>query len=170
MFGQSFALLFGQNLRPQPEHKQELVVSFKKGFDKDISPATISSWIKQTVILCYELSDQRASTLPQVKAHYVRVSLLPRPSNQESPWENHVNLPLEVIHHLHTTLSEGCGLGPPQKKSPPPIRKTNKKTQQNIVTCFFREVYFLGLNSSLFSPTSEQVCTKRGDNISDDRP
>ena len=25
---------------------------------KDISPATISSWIKQTVILCYELSDQ----------------------------------------------------------------------------------------------------------------
>ena len=39
--------------------------SFKKGFDKDISPATISSWIKQTVILCYELSDQ-------VKAHDVR--------------------------------------------------------------------------------------------------
>ena len=29
-------------------------VPFKKGFDKDISPATISSWIKQTVILCYE--------------------------------------------------------------------------------------------------------------------
>ena len=25
-----------------------------------ISPATMSSWIKQTVILCYELSDQRA--------------------------------------------------------------------------------------------------------------
>ena len=32
-----------------------------KGFDKDISPATISSWIKQTVILCYELSDQEGS-------------------------------------------------------------------------------------------------------------
>ena len=43
---------------------EELVfVSFKKGFDKDISPATISSWIKQTVILCYELSDQEAHTL-----------------------------------------------------------------------------------------------------------
>ena len=40
----------------------------KKGFDKDISPATISSWIKQTVILCYELSDQEALTLHQVKA------------------------------------------------------------------------------------------------------
>ena len=39
---------------------------------KDISPATISSWIKQTVILCYELSDQQAHTLHQVKAHDVR--------------------------------------------------------------------------------------------------
>ena len=47
-------------------------VSFKKGFDKDISPATISSWIKQTVILCYELSDHHAHTLHQVKAHDVR--------------------------------------------------------------------------------------------------
>ena len=54
-------------------HKKELVfVSFKKGFDKDISSATISSWIKQTVILCYELSDQKALTLHQVKAHDVR--------------------------------------------------------------------------------------------------
>ena len=42
------------------------------GFDKDISPATISSWIKQTVILCYELSDHQAHTLHQVKAHDVR--------------------------------------------------------------------------------------------------
>ena len=51
----------------------ELVfVSFKKGFDKDISPATISSWIKQTVILCYDLSDQEALTLHQDKAHDVR--------------------------------------------------------------------------------------------------
>ena len=45
--------------------------SFKKCFDKDISPATIS-WIKQTVILCYELADQEAHTLHQVKAHGVR--------------------------------------------------------------------------------------------------
>ena len=52
---------------------EELVfVSFKKGFDKDISAATISSWIKQTVILCYELSDQVALILHQVTAHDVR--------------------------------------------------------------------------------------------------
>ena len=54
------------------QDKQLVFVSFKKGFDKDISPATISSWIKQTVILCYELSDHQAHTLHQVKAHDVR--------------------------------------------------------------------------------------------------
>ena len=63
------ALLLGQDLR---QNKELVFVSFKKGFDKDISPATVSSWIKQTVILCYELSDQQALTLHQVKAHDVR--------------------------------------------------------------------------------------------------
>ena len=31
------------------QSKELVFVSFKKGFDKDISPATVSSWIKQTV-------------------------------------------------------------------------------------------------------------------------
>ena len=54
------------------QNKELVFVSFKKGIDKDISPATISSWIKQTVILCYELSDHDSHTLHQVKAHDVR--------------------------------------------------------------------------------------------------
>ena len=54
------------------QNKELVFVSFKKGFDKDISPTTISSWIKQTVILCFGLSDQEALTLHQVKAHDVR--------------------------------------------------------------------------------------------------
>ena len=54
------------------QNKELVFISFKKGFDKVISPATISSWIKQTVILCYELSDPQAHTLHQVKAHDVR--------------------------------------------------------------------------------------------------
>ena len=58
-----------QHLR---QGKELVFVSIKKGFTKDISPATISSWIKQTVILCYELSDQESLTLHQVKAHDVR--------------------------------------------------------------------------------------------------
>ena len=56
---------------PQAEQGTSLCL-LKKVFDKEISPATISSWIKQTVILCYELSDQEALTLNQVKAHDVR--------------------------------------------------------------------------------------------------
>ena len=58
------------------QNKGLVVVSFKKGFNKDISPATIFSWIKQTVILCYELSDQE---------------LLPRPSQIRSDchWKSH---------------------------------------------------------------------------------
>ena len=39
----------------------------------DQTPGTISSWIKQTVILCYELSDQESQSPHQVKAHDVRV-------------------------------------------------------------------------------------------------
>ena len=50
------------------QNKELVFVSFKKAFDKDISPATISSWIKQTVML----SDQEAHTLHQIKAHDVR--------------------------------------------------------------------------------------------------
>ena len=51
--------------------KQVVFVSFKKNFNKDIVPAMISSWIKQT-ILCYQLSNEDAQQLHQVKAHDVR--------------------------------------------------------------------------------------------------
>ena len=76
------------------QNKEVVFVSFKKGFDKDISPASISSWIKQTVILCCELSDQEAHSLDKVKAHDVRAfAALPVGSLLSS---NLVSLPLEV--------------------------------------------------------------------------
>ena len=52
--------------------KELVFVSFRKSFQKDIVPATISSWIKQTVLLCYQLSDEDTQNLLQVKAHDVR--------------------------------------------------------------------------------------------------
>ena len=52
--------------------KELVFVSFKTGFQKDIVPATISSWVKQTVLLCYQLSDQKAQDVHQVRAHDVR--------------------------------------------------------------------------------------------------
>ena len=51
--------------------KDLVFVSFRKSFQKDIVPATVSSWIKQTV-LCYQLSDHEAQTIHQVRAHDVR--------------------------------------------------------------------------------------------------
>ena len=48
--------------------KDLVFVSFRKSFQKDIVPSTISSWIKQTVILCYQLSDEEAQNLHQMRA------------------------------------------------------------------------------------------------------
>ena len=52
--------------------KELVFVSFRKSFRKDIVPATVSSWIKQTIVLCYQLSDEQAQNLHQVRAHHVR--------------------------------------------------------------------------------------------------
>ena len=46
-----------------------LFISFKKGYTSDIRPATLSSWLKQTILLCYKQTDQQTLDLVQVKAH-----------------------------------------------------------------------------------------------------
>ena len=52
--------------------KELVFISFRKSFTKDIVPATVSSWIKQTIGLCYQLSDEQSQNLHQVRAHDVR--------------------------------------------------------------------------------------------------
>ena len=54
-----------------------LFISFKKGHTLDIRPATLSSWLKQTILLCYKQADQQALDLVQVKAHDIRAFLRP---------------------------------------------------------------------------------------------
>ena len=49
-----------------------LFISFKKGHTSVIRPATLSSWLKQTILLCYKQADQQASDLVQFKAHDIR--------------------------------------------------------------------------------------------------
>ena len=49
-----------------------LFISFKKGHTSDIRPATLSSWLKQTILFCYKQADQQALDLVQVKAHDIR--------------------------------------------------------------------------------------------------
>ena len=47
-------------------------ISFKKGHTSDIRPATLCSWLKQTILLCYKQVDQQALDLVQVKVHDIR--------------------------------------------------------------------------------------------------
>ena len=54
------------------EGKHLLFISFKSGFSGDIQRSTISSWIKQTVMLAYQGSDLETQSLSRVKAHDVR--------------------------------------------------------------------------------------------------
>ena len=54
------------------KNKNLLFVAIKGGFTKDISRATISSWLKQTILLAFEESDAETQQLCQVKAHDVR--------------------------------------------------------------------------------------------------
>ena len=49
-----------------------LFISFKKGHTSDIRPATLSSWLNQTILLCYKQADQQALDLVRVKAHDIR--------------------------------------------------------------------------------------------------
>ena len=51
--------------------KNLLFISFKEGFDKDIMRSTISSWIKQTVLLAYQSSKADSQDL-HIKAHDIR--------------------------------------------------------------------------------------------------
>ena len=78
------------------QNKELLFVSFKKGFSKEISRATLSSWIKQTVIPCYQLSDQKSLDLHQVKAHDVRAFAASIAFHGGSFRPNPVGLSLEV--------------------------------------------------------------------------
>ena len=51
--------------------KNLLFISFKEGFDRDIMRSTISSWIKQTVLLAYQSSKADSKDL-HIKAHDIR--------------------------------------------------------------------------------------------------
>ena len=49
-----------------------IFISFKKGHTSYIRPATLSSWLKQTILLCYKQADQQAFDWVQVKAHNIK--------------------------------------------------------------------------------------------------
>ena len=52
--------------------RSHLFISFKKGHTSDIRLATLSSWLKQNILLCYKQADQQALDLVRVIAHNIR--------------------------------------------------------------------------------------------------
>ena len=83
--------------------KDLVFVSVRKSFQKDIVPATVSSWIKQTVLLCYQLSDQEAQL-------YIKFGLMmcgplphPKPFRAGFPWIRSYQLaigrPTTLLHN-----------------------------------------------------------------------
>ena len=71
MSGTGPEVLSGPNLDLRGS-RSLLFISFKKGHTSDIRPATLSSWLKQTILLCYKQADQQTLDLVQVKAHDIR--------------------------------------------------------------------------------------------------
>ena len=64
-------VLLGLNQRPE-RVSIPTFISSKKGHTSDIRPATLPSWLKQTILPCYKQADQQALDLVQVKAHDIR--------------------------------------------------------------------------------------------------
>ena len=71
MSGACPEILFGSN-QALIGSRLLLFISFKKGHTSDIRPATLSSLLKQTVLLSYKQADQQALDLVQVKMHDIR--------------------------------------------------------------------------------------------------
>ena len=83
--------------------KDLVFVSFQKSFHRDIVPSTISSWIKQMVLLSYQLLDEKAQNLHQVRAHDIRAFA---PSKA---FQGGVSLEQILFHlsqHLYTVVSK----------------------------------------------------------------
>ena len=81
-----------------------LFICFKKGHSSDIRPTTLSSWLKQTILLCYKQADQQALDLVQVKAHDIRAFAASKAWGIGGP--DHASTSLESSQHVHQFLSE----------------------------------------------------------------
>ena len=78
-----------------------LFISFKKGHTSNIRPATLSSWSKQIILLCYKQADQQALDLVQVKAHDIRAFVASKALRWGIGGPNHASLSLESAQHIY---------------------------------------------------------------------
>lgn len=52
--------------------RQKLFISFKPGFTKEISPSTISSWLKSVIVMAYKEMAPETASLFKIHAHQIR--------------------------------------------------------------------------------------------------
>ena len=74
-----------------------LFISFKKGHTSDIRLATLSSWLKQTILLCYKQAEQQALDLVQVKRMKLGPSWPLRPFTVGYRWTKSCNCVTEKL-------------------------------------------------------------------------
>ena len=106
-------ILLGQDQGP-PQRKRLGFVSFRKGCHRDIVPTTISSWFKQTVLLCFQLSDEAAPIFIRLEPMMLGV-LQPfcmlRLFREESRWTRSSQPVTGKPTNFYQVLPEGLGLG-----------------------------------------------------------
>lgn len=103
------------------ENKKLLFVSMKSGHTKDISKATISSWIKKTIVLAYKNSNQKDWDAHKVKAHQVRALASSTAFYNKAPlnevlkactWTSHNTFTSFYLHNMSEQMGELLRLAP----------------------------------------------------------
>ena len=102
-------------------NKVKLFVSYKQGFRHEIALPTISSWIKKTIVLCYDLANDEDLVLAKVKAHQVRALAVSQAFYNNAPiesileagtWGCHSTFSAFYLKNLSESNSSGFRLCP----------------------------------------------------------
>ena len=72
MSGAGPEVLFGSNQRPERVPIPHFYLLQERTYLRHQACYSLSSWLKQTILLCYKQADQQALDLVQVKAHDIR--------------------------------------------------------------------------------------------------
>ena len=98
-----------------------LFLSYQKGRKEEVARATISRWLKSTILACYEGADEDDRRVHQVKAHQVRAMATSwafhRNASMEKillagSWKSHTTFTSYYLRNLSLIRDEMLQLGP----------------------------------------------------------
>ena len=136
-----------------------LFISFKKGHTSVIRPATLSSWLKQTILLCYKQADQQALDLVQVKAHDIRAFAASKAFYGGVRWEAHNTFTNFYLKDLTWSDNDNnLYLGPvvaaQQVLDPSPQSSHPRKEKKGGGHIRYNQVFRSLIPGSRYTPTS----------------